>query len=92
MNGAGRCRNKMARDFTSGIVVKHHQRQRHEFWMQKYPNRPGATVGPPLTDIENARPETKALSKPPVDLKKLPFDPIEILKQPLPWTDSDSGR
>jgi hypothetical protein len=68
------------------------QRQRHEFWMQKYPNRPGATVGPPLTDIENARPETKALSKPPVDLKKLPFDPTQILKQPLPWTDSDSGQ
>jgi arylsulfatase A-like enzyme len=69
-----------------------HMRQRHEFWMQKYPNRPGATVGPPLTDIENARPETKALSQPPVDFKNLPFDPMEILKQPLPWTASDSGQ
>jgi len=68
------------------------QRQRHEFWMQKYPNRPGPTIGPPLTDIENARPETKELSKPPVDFKKLPFDLMEILKQPLPWTDSDSGQ
>jgi arylsulfatase len=68
------------------------QRQRHEFWMQKYPNRPGPTRGPVLADIENARPETKALWKPPVDLKKLPFDPMEILKQPLPWTDSDSGQ
>jgi hypothetical protein len=69
-----------------------HQRQRHEFWMQKYPNRPGPTRGPVLTDIENARPETKALWKPPVDLKKLPFDPMEILKEPLPCTDSDSGQ
>jgi len=69
-----------------------HQRQRHEFWIRKYPNRPGPTSGPALTDIENARPETKALWKPPVDLKKLPFDPMEILKHPLPWTDSDSGQ
>jgi hypothetical protein len=69
-----------------------HQRQRHEFWMQKYPNRPGPTIGPPLTDIENARPETKALSQPPVNFKNLPFDPLEVMKQPLPWTDSDSGQ
>ena len=44
-----------------------------------------------MTDIENARPETKALSQPPVDLKKLPFDVNEVRKQPLPWTDSDTG-
>ena len=67
------------------------QRQRHEFWMTKYPNRTGPTIGPALTDIENARPETAAISKPPVDLKKLPFDINEVRKQPLPWTDSDSG-
>jgi hypothetical protein len=29
-----------------------HQRQRHESWMQKYPNRPGPIRGPVLTDID----------------------------------------
>jgi arylsulfatase A-like enzyme len=67
------------------------QRQRHEFWMKKYPNREGPTVGPALTGIENVRPETMALSAPPVNLKKLPFDIMDVRKQPLPWTDSDSG-
>jgi arylsulfatase len=67
-------------------------RQRHEFWIKKYPNRPDATIGPAMTDIENARPETRALWKPPVEFKNLPFDPMEILKQPLPWTESDSGQ
>jgi hypothetical protein len=35
-----------------------------------------------------------ALSSTPVPARaqELPFDPTEILKQPLPWTDSDSGQ
>lgn len=65
------------------------QRQRHELWMQKYPNRPDATPGPALTGIENARPETKAISVAPVDPEKLPFDPQEVSEQPLPFTGSD---
>ena len=65
------------------------QRQRHELWIKKYPNRPDATTGPALTGIENVRPETKAISQWPVDPKKLPFDPAEVRKQPLPFTESD---
>jgi arylsulfatase len=65
------------------------QRQRHELWIEKYPNRPDATPGPALTGIENIRPETKAISKWPVDPKKLPFDPAEVRKQPVPFTGSD---
>jgi arylsulfatase len=65
------------------------QRQRHELWIEKYPNRPDATPGPALTGIANARPETKRLSMWPVDPAKLPFDPAEVRKQPLPFTESD---
>jgi len=65
------------------------QLQRHNLWITKYPNRPGPTQGPPLTGIENARPATKALSQPPVDMKKLPFDPREVAKEPVPFTMSD---
>ncbi len=65
------------------------QRQRHELWMTKYPNREDATRGPALTDIENVRPETKLIYTAPVDLDKLPFDPQEVLEHPLPWTASD---
>ncbi len=35
--------------------------------------------------IVNARPETKALSRPPVDLKDLPFDPLEYLEHETPY-------
>ena len=65
------------------------QRQRHELWMEKYPNRPDATRGPALTGIENERPETKKLYEWPVDPEKLPFDPKEVWKQELPFTGSD---
>ena len=65
------------------------QRQRHEMWMKKYPNRPDATTGPALTGIDNVRPETEAISKWPVDPKKLPFNPAEVSEQPLPFTGSD---
>ena len=65
------------------------QRQRHELWMKKYPNRPDATSGPALTGIDNIRAETKAISRWPVDPKKLPFDPVEVREQPIPFTESD---
>lgn len=65
------------------------QRQRHELWIKKYPNRPDATTGPALTGIENVRPETKKIYTWPVDPKKLPFDPGEVSKQPLPFVGSD---
>jgi arylsulfatase len=65
------------------------QRQRHELWMKKYPNRPDATTGPALTGIDNVRPETVAISEWPVDPEKLPFDPAEVSEQPIPFTGSD---
>ena len=54
-------------------------RARHELWKKKYPDRE-APHGPAYTGISNARPETLALSKPPVDFKELPFDPLEFIK------------
>ena len=65
------------------------QRQRHQLWMEKYPNRPDATPGPALTGIENVRPETVEIYQAPVDLSKLPFDLKDVYEQPLPWTQSD---
>ena len=57
--------------------------------MKKYPNRPDATPGPALTGIDNVRSETVQIYTAPLDLKKLPFDPVEVGKQPLPWSNSD---
>jgi len=65
------------------------QRQRHELWMKKYPNRPDATRGPALTGISNVREETKSVYSWPVDERKLPFDPQDVLDHDLPWTQSD---
>ena len=65
------------------------QRQRHEHWIKKYPNRPDATPGPALTGIENVRPETKKIYTWPVDPAKLPFDPMEVREHELPFTESD---
>ena len=65
------------------------QRARHELWMEKYPNRPDATKGPALTGIENVREETKSVFSWPIDPKKLPFDPQEVLNHDLPFTESD---
>lgn len=53
-------------------------RLRHELWIKKYPNQPEAH-GPAYTGLSNARPETIALSKPPLDLKSLPFNPLEFI-------------
>jgi arylsulfatase len=66
------------------------QRQRHEFWMDKYPNREDATRGPALTGISNVRPETEKVYTAPVDPKDLPFDPKKVLKHDLPWVPSDT--
>jgi arylsulfatase len=63
-------------------------RKRHELWKQRYPDRPPKR-GPAFTGIDNARPETTALSEPPVDLEKLPFDVLEYLDFELPWDGLD---
>ena len=66
------------------------QRQRHEFWMKKYPNREDATRGAALTGISNVRPETEKIYTAPVDPKDLPFDPEDVLEHDLPWLPSDT--
>jgi arylsulfatase len=65
-------------------------RKRHELWKKKYPDSSRAH-GPAFTGLANARPETKALAKPPVDLKKLPFDPLEYIEYELPYDGIDPG-
>ena len=57
---------------------------RHEIWKKKYPDWP-ATRGPAFQGLANARPETKALSVPPVRLRKLPFDPLEYIEYDPPF-------
>ena len=64
-------------------------RKRHEMWKQKYPDRK-TKRGVPFTGIANARQATKDLSNPPVDLEKLPFDPLEYLDFELPWDGLDA--
>ena len=58
-------------------------RKRHAVWKKKYPDSL-EVHGAPFTGIENARPETRAWAEPPVDLKKLPFDPTDYLEYELP--------
>jgi arylsulfatase len=54
-------------------------RLRHELWKKRYPDTP-EHHGIPWTGIENATREVEALSKPPVDPKRLPFDPLEYIE------------
>ncbi len=62
-------------------------RARHEVWMAKYPNTPEARDFP-LQGIENARPETRALGQPRMNLKELPFNPLDVIKQINEWAGS----
>lgn len=67
---------------------------RHELWKKKYPDWP-ATRGPALTGLSNARSETTALSVSTVDLKTLPFDPLEYIEYDPPFdrnADPDLGQ
>ena len=61
---------------------------RHEIWKKKYPDSPPAR-GPAFTGLSNARPETQALSKPPIDMKNLPFDPLEYIEYDPPFDAND---
>jgi arylsulfatase len=54
-------------------------RARHELWVQKYPHMMSAN-GPAYTGISNARPETIALSNPPVDFDNMPFDVLDFIE------------
>ena len=68
-------------------------RKRHEIWKKKYPDSSRAH-GVAFTGLANARPETFALSNPPVDLEKLPFDPLEFIDFELAYDgmDPDLGQ
>jgi arylsulfatase len=61
---------------------------RHEVWMAKYPNTPEARDFP-FQGVENARPETKALSQPRIDGKDLPLNPLDVIKQIKGWEGYD---
>jgi len=52
---------------------------RHELWKKKYPDAK-EVHGVPWTGIENATPEVKALGKPAVDPKRLPFNPLGYIE------------
>jgi arylsulfatase len=52
---------------------------RHDLWKKKYPDS-HEKYGIPWTGIANATPEVKALAKPALDLKQLPFDPLEYIE------------
>jgi arylsulfatase len=58
-------------------------RQRHAVWKKKFPDS-HMVHGAPFTGLSNARPETQAWYKPPVNFKDLPFDPTEYLDYELP--------
>jgi arylsulfatase len=69
-------------------------RARHELWKQKYPDS-GRAHGKAYTGLSNARPETKALSEPPGEMRELPFDVFEFIEYELPWelqADPDLGE
>lgn len=69
-------------------------RARHELWKERYPNATRAH-GPAFTGLTNARPETVALSQPPVNMQDLPFDVMQYLQYELPWeyeVDPDIGN
>ena len=66
---------------------------RHDLWKRKYPDFK-ERHGIPWTGIENATPALKALAKPYLDPKKLPFNPLEYIKHldELPFDpDMDPG-
>jgi arylsulfatase len=66
---------------------------RHNTWMEKYPNSM-EKHGVPWTGLANATPEVKALSKPQMNSKDLPFDPLEYIEKldELPFDpDMDPG-
>ncbi len=62
---------------------------RHLMWKSAYPDK-GQNRDFPFKNVENARPETIAASKPRIDPSKLPFDPREAIKQVPEWDNLDA--
>jgi arylsulfatase A-like enzyme len=63
---------------------------RHLMWKAAYPDK-SQNRDFPLTNIENARPETIEASKPRIDPAKVPFDPREAIMQVPEWDNLDRG-
>ncbi len=66
---------------------------RHDIWKKRYPDSK-ERHGIPWTGIDNATPEVKALARPVLDAKKLPFNPLEYIEHldELPFDpDMDPG-
>jgi len=63
---------------------------RHLMWKAAYPDK-SQNRDFPLTNIENARPETIEASKPRIDPAKVPFDPREAIMQVREWDNLDRG-
>lgn len=63
---------------------------RHLMWKAQFPDK-GQNRDFPLTNIENARPETIEASKPRIDPKKVPFDPRAAIMQVPEWDNLDRG-
>lgn len=66
---------------------------RHDIWTKKYPNS-HEVYGIPWRGIANASPELKALAKPKLDVKNMPFDPLEYIEhlEQIPFDpDMDPG-
>ena len=51
---------------------------RHDLLKKKYPDS-HEVYGIPWRGIADPSPEVEALAKPKLDLKKLPFDPLEFI-------------
>ena len=62
---------------------------RHEIWTAQYPNQ-GQNRDYPLRNIEDARPEVAAASKPRINPDDLPFDPFEVIRQVPEWDNIDA--
>ena len=62
---------------------------RHEIWTAQYPNQ-GQNRDYPLRNIEDARPEVAAASKPRINPDDLPFDPFEVIRQIPEWDNIDA--
>lgn len=54
-------------------------RLRHELWKKKYPDSP-EKHGMPFIGTENAPKEILDLAKPKLDLRSIPFDPLEYIE------------
>ena len=54
-------------------------RLRHELWKERYPDTPELR-GVAWTGLTDPDPEVEALSRPPIDLADLPFDPLAYIE------------